>query len=61
MMIGQLLDHRYGHPLSYNQQEGDYYVVVALVVMQLGVPPQNVQDDVNQLLLQHLPFISPHP
>lgn len=61
VMIGQLLDHRYGHPLSYHQQEGDHYIMVALVVVQLGVPPQNVQDDVDQLLLQHLPLISPHP
>lgn len=61
VMIGQLLDHRDGHPLSYHQQEGDHYIVVALVVVQLRVSSQNVQDDVNQLLLQHLPLISPHP
>ena len=61
MVIGESLHYCYSHPLPHHKQEGDHYVVVALVVMQLRVSPQNIQDDVNQLLLQPLSLSHPHP
>lgn len=49
-----------GHALPRHQQQRHGDVVVPLVIVQLRVDPQDVQDDVCQLLLQDLPLLLAH-
>lgn len=60
MIIGERFQHGDGHPLPDHQQQGDGHVVVALIVMELRVSPQDLQDDVDELLLQHGSLLRHH-
>lgn len=56
MVIWQRVQHGNGHSLPDNQQQRDGDIMVALVVVELRVTFQDVQNDVNQLLLEHSPL-----
>lgn len=60
MVIGQFLHERDGQSFSHHQQEGHGEVMISLIIVQLRVPPQNIQNDVNQLLLENPPFVQTH-
>lgn len=60
MVIWQRVQHGNGHSLPDNQQQRDGDIMVALVVVELRVTFQDVQNDVNQLLLEHSPLWRRH-
>lgn len=60
MVIWQRVQHGNGHSLPDNQQQRDGDIMVALVVVELWVTFQDVQNDVNQLLLEHSPLWRRH-
>ncbi len=59
-MIGQFLHDCGGHLLSHHPQEGHHDVMISLIIVQLRISPQNIQNDVDQLLLENLSLIHTH-